>query len=425
MRFGRLCRRCLRDAGIGRESALRISARPCGLLLRGEFRSFALRAEAGGVLSRTVLRAHGGGARFFFGGMACGAFCLYRRLPLRRLVGKRALRAGFRRRRFFRGLPQSLFARFGREHARFRVRVLLAECGVQLLVVLAGTVLALEIGAQRVVVKRGEYARIALAVEVTEYVLVLAVETQPAALAEEGYPVAFVQVLHGVRDDHYRAPLAGKFLEQIHHLQVEVGGESAGRLVEEDDLRVGEQFHGYGNAFALSAGEGGYLQIFASGQFHVRDRLFHTRPDLFARHFAAHTEHRRVAEGGLDGEIVVHYVLLRNVADDVLVRPDVVVIGVGVVVDTAVGGGAQPVKTVQQSGLARARTAHDRHECARFYAEGHRVHQSDFAVRFAVRHILCDAYGVDLYAGGRRRVEQLALVERVRRRRYGYAVVIA
>ena len=298
VRFGRLCRRCLRGVDIGRERALRLSVCLCGAFLRE-----VLPQRAGGVLSRTVLRAHGGGARFLFGGMpllfggmACGALRLYRRLPFRRLVGKRALRAGFRRRRFFRGLPQSLFARFGREHARFRVRVLLAECGVQFFVILAGAVLALEIGAQRVVVKRGEYARVALAVEVTENVLVLAVETQSAALAEEGYPVAFVQVLHGVRDDHYRAPLAGKFLEQIHHLQVEVGGESAGRLVEEDDLRVGEQFHGYGNAFALSAGEGGYLQIFASGQFHVRDRLFYARPDLFARHFAAHTEHRRVAE---------------------------------------------------------------------------------------------------------------------------------
>ena len=155
-----------------------------------------------------------------------------------------------------RRLFQRLLAFHGREHAPFRLGVEGAEGGVEFLVIFGRAVFALEVGAQRLVAEGGEYAGVALAVEIAEDLVVLAVETQPAVLAEEGYPVALVEVLHRVRDDDYRAAFAREFFQEVHHLEVEVGREPAGRLVEEDDLGVGEQLHRDGHALSLPAGEG-------------------------------------------------------------------------------------------------------------------------------------------------------------------------
>ena len=315
-------------------------------------------AFAGGLFRGSVRDVIGGFRGGFRPRGLAVAFGFARRLPLRRLF-REFLFGGSFRRLFRRGLLHRLFAAFGREHVELRVGISRQEGLVELLIVFAGAVFVLEIGAEGLVVKRREDAGVALAVEVAEDFVVSAEEAQPAVPAQEGDLVALVEVLHRVGDDDDGAPLHGEVFEQIHHLEVEVGGEPARRLVEEDDLGVGEQFHGDGHPLALSAGEGGDLQVFPPGEAHVGDGFLDALSHLRLGHVGAHAQHSGVEETLRDGEVVVHDVLLGDVAHHGLVGLDVVVIVVGVVIDAASRCGTDAVEAVQEGGFPRAGAAHD------------------------------------------------------------------
>ena len=312
----------------------------------------------------------------------------------------------------------------GRKQSIGEVAVCRNEFAVQFFVVVGGAVFALVEFAVLLVRQRREYARITPAVEVAEYVGIRAVVAQSAAFAEEGYFIAFVEVLHSVGNHHYGAPFAGQVAEQVHHLEVEVGRKPARRFVEEDDFGVGEQFHSDGSAFALPARQRGYAHALASREAHVRYRLAHAVFHLVLEHRGAHTQQGGVVQPFRKRQVVVHYVALRHVAHQVLVTSYVLIIVVGVVIGFAFGGGAQPVHTVEQGGFSRAASSDDSHEISRFYSERYVVDNAEFAFARPVRDLFPHADAVDLNARGRGGIKQFFIVENVSRGRYGNAVVI-
>ena len=81
----------------------------------------------------------------------------------------------------------------------------------------------------------------AVLVEVGQRLLGRAVEGHVAAARQEDHLVAHHHVLGGVGDEHDGAPLVGQLAQQLHHLELGARVEARGRLVQEEEARLGQQ----------------------------------------------------------------------------------------------------------------------------------------------------------------------------------------
>ena len=78
-------------------------------------------------------------------------------------------------------------------------------------------------------------------VEVGQGLLRRAEVGEIAAARQEDDLVAHHHVLGGVRDQHDGAALVGQLAQELHHLVLGAGVQAGGRLVQEEEARLGEQ----------------------------------------------------------------------------------------------------------------------------------------------------------------------------------------
>ena len=123
------------------------------------------------------------------------------------------------------------------------------------------------------------------------------------------------------RHDDRLAGLLGEIGEQLDQRRRVVGGETAGRLVEEQDDRIGDELERDVDALALPAGEHlllglADLEVRDALEAEMRERgLLDAAIDLLVRVVGREAELRGVVHGLEDGELGVDDVVLRDVAD--------------------------------------------------------------------------------------------------------------
>ncbi len=146
------------------------------------------------------------------------------------------------------------------------------------------------------------------------------------------------------------------------------GSRPGGRLVEEEQRRLGQQLQGHADPLALAAGEAVDGLPGALLQAQLADHLVDPFPALGLGGVLREAQLGGVGEGAADGQLGVQDVVLRDQAD-ALAQLGVVAVEVAAVVqDCARVGGALPGQGVQQGRLACAAGADHGEEA--FLADG-------------------------------------------------------
>ena len=178
--------------------------------------------------------------------------------------------------------------------------------------------------------------------------------------------VAVGRVLLGVRDLDDGGALVVELLEEAHDLAALVGVEVAGRLVGEQQLRLGDERPGNADELLLAAGELVREEVLLADDLEAVERVGHDRGALGALDVAVG---ERDVEVLGDREVVEQVVLLEDEADVLFVELDALLRlhRVDLVLEQPVF--ARPVvvehaEDREQGRLAGARGAHDRHELA-------------------------------------------------------------
>ena len=178
-----------------------------------------------------------------------------------------------------------------------------------------------------------------------------------------------------MRHHQHHAAGVGELAQHQHHLAVQRRIQAGGRLVEEQQRRLGQQFQRDRRAFALPAGELVDAGVGVLGQVEF---LEHLRDDLGAFLFAG--VRRQSQLGGVtqrlvDRQLPVHHVVLRDHPDSAAHRR---VLGVDVVAlerDRSGAGAGVSGDQPRQRGLARAGPPDDRGQRARPRREGDSVQE--------------------------------------------------
>ena len=155
-------------------------------------------------------------------------------------------------------------------------------------------------------------------------------------------------------------------LEGVHEGTLGARVKTRRRFVEEEKRRVAHQLHRDGGALLLAAGELADQLILVLGQFHCAQHFLHAGFPLGERGAFRQTQTRRVAQHTDKREVLMHNILLRNIANVVFQFVVMVVEVMAVDQHLAGRGFVEAVDAVHQRGFARARTADNRHEIARF-----------------------------------------------------------
>jgi hypothetical protein len=91
--------------------------------------------------------------------------------------------------------------------------------------------------------------------------------------------------------------------------------EARCRLVEEEDVRIGQQLDGDAGALALPAAERGHLDVGVIGQADSFERVADRVVDLGRGRRRREPEPRGVAERACEGEVCMDDVVLRHVTE--------------------------------------------------------------------------------------------------------------
>ncbi len=226
-----------------------------------------------------------------------------------------------------------------------------------------------------------------------------AVERDPASGGEDQETVADAETEDAVRDHDDGAAVVGEPAQHVHHGAVHAGVETGGRLVQEEQRRLGQQFHGDADPFALAAGESvhGLSGAFFEPQF--PDHLLHPGLPFGVLRVLGEAQFGGVGEGGAHGELGVQDVVLRDQAD---APPQFGVVAVqvtAVVQDGAVVGGPLSGQSVEQRGLAGPARSDDGEQALLPHREGDVVEQDLVAAVDGDREVLDvegDLPGVDI-----------------------------
>jgi hypothetical protein len=251
----------------------------------------------------------------------------------------------------------------------------------------------------RVPVERLEGLRPLLETEVRQGVLGRPVVGDLPAGCEHEEPVAHVQAEHAVGDHDDGPAVVGEAAQHVHHRAVHAGVEAGGRLVEEQQRRLGQQLQGDADALALAAGEAVHVLVGALFQAQFTDHLVDPGPPLGFGGVLREAQLGGVGEGFADGQLGVQDVVLRDEAD-ALAQLGVVPVEVAAVVeDGAVVGGPLAGEGVEERGLAGAARADDGEQALLPHRERHVVQQRLAAAVDGDRqvlHVEGDLTGVDV-----------------------------
>ena len=125
-------------------------------------------------------------------------------------------------------------------------------------------------------------------------------ETHATASRHEHDAVASSQVLGRVRGEHDRCPPVGELAEAGHQLRARDRVEARRRFVQEEDMRIGEQFDGDAGALALPAAQRADPHVGMIGQPHRFDRVTDGVVDLGRACRRREPQPRRIAERALE-----------------------------------------------------------------------------------------------------------------------------
>ena len=180
--------------------------------------------------------------------------------------------------------------------------------------------------------------------------------------------------------EYDRGRAVGELAQVGDQLRAGDGVEAGGRLVEEEEVRVGEQLDGDAGPFALTAAQRADPDVDLPGQAHgvdgVTDGVVHLGPGCRRRE----PEARRVAKRTLERQVGMDDVLLGHVAEHVAECPRV-----GVDVDAVEMHRArrrsrgEAGDRLQQGCLAGAAGTDDRHQLTSREGERHGVEERHLA----------------------------------------------
>ncbi|SCF76177.1 hypothetical protein GA0115255_105493, partial [Streptomyces sp. Ncost-T6T-2b] len=172
--------------------------------------------------------------------------------------------------------------------------------------------------------------------------------------------VADRQLGDRVRDHEHRAAVVGEAAQQLHDIAVHARVEAGGRLVQEDQRRLGEQLQGDRDALALAAGERGDLLVLVDVELELGEDLGDPGLALGLGGVRGEAELGRVLEGLGDGQFLVQDVVLRD-QTDALAQLGELLVQVSVVVeDVTLVGGPVAGERLEQGGLSGTGRADDR-----------------------------------------------------------------
>ena len=211
--------------------------------------------------------------------------------------------------------------------------------------------------------------------EVAESFLGRAVESDPPAGDEDQQPVTGVQVVDAVRDDDDRPAVMGQVPHLFHDRFVQARVETRGRLVEEQQRRLGQQLLRDVDPLELPAGQPVRARLGVLGQAELAHHLIDPAVPLGGLGVGGKAELGRVLQRPARGQLGVQDALLRDQADAVA-ELVVVRIQVAVVVEHGAGvRGTHSGQRAEQRGLTRATWPDDAQQAFLRDRERHAVEQ--------------------------------------------------
>jgi hypothetical protein len=148
-------------------------------------------------------------------------------------------------------------------------------------------------------------------------------EVDHPPLGHEQHVVALLDVGGRVRDHHDRAPGVGQAAQRVHHLLLEPRVEAAGRLVEEEQARVGQQLGRDRHALALPARQLEDVLVAVRRHLDVVEHAGDAGLDLAGRRVRRQPQLGAVGQRLVDAQAGVQDVVLRHVAEHAAVRVEV------------------------------------------------------------------------------------------------------
>ncbi len=192
---------------------------------------------------------------------------------------------------------------------------------------------------------------------------------------QDQQPVADIQVGDAVRDHDDGAAVLGEAGHHLHDRLVEPGVQARGRLVQEQQRRLGHQLQRDVDPLLLAAGQpvGAGFRVWREGEF--RQHLVHAAVAFGLARVPREPQFRGITKRAAGRQLRVEDVFLRDKPDPVP-QLGVVLVQVAVVVqDAAAVGGPHPGQRAEQGGLPRAAGADDPEQAALTEREGDVVEQ--------------------------------------------------
>ena len=204
-------------------------------------------------------------------------------------------------------------------------------------------------------------------------------EAHSPTLCHEHDAIALGEVVDRVGGEHDRRRPVGKLAQVGDQLRARDRVEAGRRLVEEEDVRIGQQLDGDAGALALPAAQRADPDVGVLGQVHGVDRVTDGVVDLGRARRRREPEPRRVAEHAFERQVGMDDVVLGHVAEHAAECPQV-----GVQVDAVEahrprGRRGDAGDRLQQRCLAGAARTDDRDELTGRQRERHGVEERQLA----------------------------------------------
>jgi hypothetical protein len=218
--------------------------------------------------------------------------------------------------------------------------------------------------------------------EIAQALIGRAVEGHLPPRDQDQQTVAVVEVGHAVRDDDHRSAVVGQVPHLFHDRLVQAGIQAGGRLIEEQQRRLGQQFLRDVDPLELPAGQAVRPRVRVLGQAELGHHLVDAGVALGGLGVRREAELGRVLQRAAGRQLRMQHAFLRHQADAV---PELGVVPVQVPVVVQHGAGVRGPHAGQgaeQCRLARAARADDAEQALLGNREGHAVEQ-----HLAARHL--------------------------------------